>query len=75
MLATKSNVLQTVLLRRLTLCWTESTMSTIISELAQKSSGLATRQEGVVRYDHVDAVRRISQFTANLTWTPQVRGG
>jgi hypothetical protein len=47
----------------------------IISELAQKSSGLATRQEGVVRYDHVDAVRRISQFTANLTWTPQVRGG
>jgi hypothetical protein len=28
----------------------------IISELAQKSA-LATRQEGVVRYDHVDAIR------------------
>jgi hypothetical protein len=49
MLVTKLNVLQPVPIR-LTLCWTESTTSKIISELAQKSSDWQP-VKNVVRYD------------------------
>jgi hypothetical protein len=55
-----------------TLCWTESTTSRSSASLPRNLL-TGTRQEGVVRYDHVDAVRRISQFTANLTWTRKYR--